>query len=341
MKRISLPLITMLIITGIVVAAPSLYVTKEDPEAVSPVPSWTGPDQDPHAVDGQWFYSPSLQSEVSMPKEFHDSFSCCEQVMATSDGGCTEGTSIQGYVTSIQKNIYGNITGFTMSSTITNDTSENDAACTNLFGGNALGECRTSVETSFGTMLYPVMTIEFAIIDPAYQDIPMPEDAQAAGGCITPPAYIVADDYDVAAWYGKTDGCCPTGSYCVPGWIMTDELMQGESASVDMAFHVTGAGLCKDDYRYWLLTYSEAEQADILSNRTESLKISCWVEGMAVDIDGEVWQDGFKEVLDGCILSKYSTCSVFHDPDGPIPEPASILLLGFGGLALRRFRKKA
>lgn len=341
MKRISLPLIIMLIAVGVVVAAPSLYVTKEDPAAVEPIPSYTGPDQDPHAIDGQWFYTPSLDSEVSMPKEFHDSFSCCEPTLS-SDGCCSAGTSIEGYVTSVQTNMYGNITSFTLRSTITNDTSVNDQACTSLPGGNALGECRKSVETSFGTMLFPVMTIEFAMIDPSYQDIPVPDEIRDAG-CTLPPAYIVADDYDVAAWYGKTENpCCETGSYCVPGWIMTDELEQGESASVDMSFHVTGSGLCASDYRYWLLMYSQECEADILKNRTESLKISCWIEGMTIDIDGGCndW-DSIKGQLDECILSKYSTCSVFHDPDGDIPEPATILLLGIGGIAIRRFRKKA
>ena len=90
-------------------------------------------------------------------------------------------------------------------------------------------------------------------------------------------------------------------------------------------FAVDGVGLDPSDPRYVALVESQATGLDLLMNRSTSLKVSDWLDTLALD-PGTPYP---------VPASLSSDVSVFFN----VPEPASLALLALGGLALRRRRR--
>ncbi|GEM_PF-4770365 len=94
-----------------VAAAPSLSVTKPP---VGPIPSYTGPTNDPNAVSGQWFRVVADSTLEYRPCEFHDN-------TANNGGGYMQSAAISGRVVNV---VLGpiKIVAFDIQATIVNDT---------------------------------------------------------------------------------------------------------------------------------------------------------------------------------------------------------------------------
>lgn len=326
-----------------VYAAPGLPVTKPP---VLPVPSWTGPINDAHAVMGQWFIDKNLWdpgtgqngTEVR-PFEFHDN--------VIDYGGGDLGTfdssrSIYGKVTSITTHpTNGNITGFTIRARITDD---RPALSLWFRGENSHGEWETVAPTNLENPNDPVddpaydpftkqnndpmrnvkLTVEFAVSDPTHLPEMVSPYRQGEN-----PAYIVAVNHDELAWYCWTpdnpENKFPTGDFYVPTFDFGD-IAPGGFVERDLFFTVSDAGILPTETRYSVLTTSLENlwgNGDIFSNRTTDLKIGDWLDNVRFDFGTPYFTDPIKG----------GNVSVFY-----IPEPTTLGLLALGGLALLRVR---
>jgi hypothetical protein len=285
-------------------AAVALDVTK--PPVVGP--PGTGPfPQDPNAVQGQWFADNQVR-----PYEFYDN--------APGSGGGFAGTqAIKGIVTSITF-LAGPgtpITAFQVTATVTNDTMHTPGFWNP--GNNSHGETLNTFTHYVGDMPGTRMTIEFALSDLSLQpntwNLPytqyLPE--------------IIANNEDVTAWYCNSNDLQNPGNFYVPAWDFGTILM-GQSATRLLDFSVNGAISPLDPRYNPLLTSFTDGTSDILMNRTTSLKISNWVDGIWVD-NGSPYPNEQEALLN-------SNASVFF-----VPEAGSgALLCLLGILALRRRR---
>ncbi len=298
-------------------AGPSLPVIK--PPVQSPA-LLTGPPADPTAAQGQWFLRPGgLESPRS--HEFYDD-------EAEIGGGYQGRAAIDGYVSSItyQDGIPGNpIVAFTIEATIRND----HAAWAEpyyYYGENSHGESLSisGFESYIGTMYSTMLVAEFAVVD-----------GETLPPQFTPPyrqtiPLIHAVNEDQRAWYcwnpdDQNPEHDPQGGYFVPAWEFG--FIDGfASPTRQLDFAVPG-GLPDTDPRYSVLVHSHATQSDILLNRTQSLKISTWIDDVAVDV-----MFGESPPL------RRSNASVFHDiapaePDldfGDAPPPYPTLWVNNG-----------
>ena len=278
-------------------AAVSLEITK------GPVTGGVnaGPTQDPNAVQGQWFADGTVRQY-----EFHDN-------VTGTGGGVASSAAIKGVVTSITWSGApgtSNIMAFTVDASITNDTVSWSGPWAN--GSNTHLEVQTDLTPYEGTMFSTVLVAEFALADLTIQ----PGQWALPYSQVLPE--IVAINENTAAWYCYNNN---GGNYYVPTWNFGN-IAPGETASRSLQFSVNGAGIASTDSRYAALVASDLNDLDILSNRTTSLKISNWVDGIGID-------DG---TPDNVLLN--SNASVFH-----VPEAGVTSLLGLVGfLALRRRR---
>jgi len=310
-------IVTMMFAAGSVLAAPSLRITKPP---VGPVPSWTGPQIDPDAIAGQWFKhinpeTGDIGREENRTHEFYDN-------VPGFGGGHMGHLAIQGYATNLQ--MFGTMLySFDIVATITND-------CPALSpwedGSNSHGEFLSTPDQYEGTLFDTKMTAEFAIDQMVFDAWPGKDNGST--GPYNLDGNIFAENHDELGWYcwtpGNPDGeKQPFGDYLVPTWDFGD-IPLGASATRTMSF------TCQLEYggdpRFDAILESEAG-ADILLNRTTSLKISNWIEGLAVDT-------GIPYPVPPGLSSDVS---VFHN----IPEPATMVLLALGGLGLIRRKRKA
>ena len=320
MKKVLVVLMLMAvaaIVASAVTAAPSLPITKPP---LGPVPSYTGPVQDPHAIQGQWFKDMGTSAEAARCYEFHDN-------VTSHGGGSSSFNAIYGKVNSLTL-VSGKITAFTIQATITNDV---PALSPWIEGTNSHGEyVEQPREQYVGPLLQTKLTTSFAISGlgnlPASWTAPY-RDRQP---------YITAQGFDELAWYCWTPGNPdpekqPYGGYYVPTYDFGD-IGIGQSVTRNLSFIVDGAGIDSSDPRYTatMESYTAAEgQGDIFLNRTTSLKISDWIDELTLDTGIPYPTDPLKG----------SDVSVFHC----VPEPGSLLALGGGllslaGMALRRRR---
>lgn len=271
---------------GVASAAPSLSVRK--PPVISGANPNTGPAAvDPTAAKGQWFIPVSGGAAQVRSHEFYDN-------VPGQGGGAWASRAIYGSVASI---VYAagpgtNIMGFTIKATVTNDTNS-------WSGGwqtspNSHGEFRATVAPYVGILYRPVIVAEFALhTNAAFPPGPV------AGTPYTPSPgpRILAMNHNLLGWY-CFNNVVPTGNYYVPSWTLAD-IPVGGSSTVSMIFRVIDGGLTPADPRYGAIVNSAATGADLLSNRTTSLKISNWLEG--------VWQDS-----GAAYTTRPSNASVFH-----------------------------
>jgi hypothetical protein len=309
MREIRLPLAAAAVgvVSASSLAAPGLPVTKPP---VGPVPSFTGPLNDPHALSGQWFFSTTgIGVESVRTHEFYDN-------VTGQGGGFASTNAIKGVAQNLQL-VGGNIVGFNILATITNDLPGDGPW---LEQPNSHGEVRANALPYVGDMFDVKLSASFAILNP---NMPPPGNV-GPYHVITP--FIEALNEDQAAWYCWTPGGqnFPPGNYYVPTWDFGN-IPLGSTATRLLSFSVQAPGLAPTDPRFAALVDSEARGTDLLMNRTTSLKISDWLDMLALD-------PGTPYPVPANVSSDVS---VFFN----IPEPTSLALLSLSGLALLRRRR--
>ncbi|MBN2582307.1 MAG: hypothetical protein JXL80_04510, partial [Planctomycetes bacterium] len=284
------------LLAGPVAAAPSLDIQKPP---VVPVPSNTGPTQDPHAEQGQWFQDEHSGDKVVCTHEFYDNVQ-----QPAEKGGWAGHYAIVGHVLNIRYDgITQNIIAFDINATITNDVPDYEGWRP---GDNSHGESLQTSDQYVGDLLQTKLTADFAV---------PPSSAGLLPGTIGPyrdaSPHIIALNHDFLAWYcwtpdnGDPDKQ-PNGSYYVPAWDFLD-IPQGQSYVRVLMFTVEAPGLSPDDPRYAAIEESYYDEQDILLNRTSSLKISTWQDDPTIDY-GIPYPH-----LDGAMPLRSSDCSVFHN----------------------------
>jgi hypothetical protein len=289
-------------------AAPGLLVTKPPAGGpVQPVPSWTGPSQDPHAVQGQWFKDLTTGAEHVKPYEFYDN-------VEGHGGGFKQSLAIEGYVQNLVYDATGNITGFGVQATITNDM-RGTGQWQEAIPGNLHDEWRQTTDQYQGPMWQVKLTTEFAD-DGTQGNLP-------AGGPYLPEQNIYAIDYDQMGWYCWTPDPSapqPAGNYWVPTYDFGN-IAPGASATRNLGFGLYTA-VAPGSALFLFLEDAETQRWDVFMNRTTSLKISQYVDNFFAD-PGTPYP----------APPHSSDVSVFF-----IPEPTSLVLLVLSGLVLLRRR---
>jgi len=251
-------------------AAPSLDVRK--PPVLSGADPFTGPGAvDPAAKLGQWFRPVSGGAPQVRSHEFHDN--------AQGQGGGVFGTrAIYGAVAGIAY-LAGPgtaIIGFKVNAVVRNDTDSVSGGWQP--GANSHGEQRAASPPYKGTLYRPILVTEFALTSNAL----FPAGPIAGTPyTLSPGPRIVAVNHDMVAWYCFSNTVV-AGNYYVPGWQLPTIPLHA-AATVGLQFRVLDGGLLPTDPRYTVVVNSVSTGADILSNRTTSLKISNWVERLFTD----------------------------------------------------------
>ena len=326
-NRSILFVVPIALVASFALAAPSLDITKGP---VTPIPSWTGPAMDPDAVMGQWFLDLETGNEEVRTHEFYDN-------VEGAGGGYTSSAAIVGIPVNIQIDAAsGGITAFDIRATITNDTPSLSTAEIWKSGSNSHGE-RLVVDDQYkGTLYDTKLTVEFAVDRNSFLNwlnTALPSlDPSDPYEIIEP--LIVAEKPDELAWYCWTpdapnpDQYQPTGDFLVPTYDFGD-IKPGESVSRTLHFTVAGTGLLPGDPRYEVLI---SNPNDVFLNRTTSLKISNWIDMLAID-DGTPYPAETGQI-EGALLN--SDVSVFHT----VPEPAvlGLAMMGIGLILCGRRR---
>ncbi|MGD9128057.1 MAG: PEP-CTERM sorting domain-containing protein [Planctomycetia bacterium] len=329
-KKFYLSILTVLLIANFAFAAPSLYIGKLIQPAVVPDPSWTGPQHDPHATQGQWFLNMDGTEEYRT-HEFYDNV--YNEDVLDSGGGFAGSFAITGYSSNIRFDASnGNIIGFDVIATIKNDTPGEGEW---VPGINSHGEQLTNdIDQYRGTLYDTKLAVEFAVDFPSFDA--WYKNATNSGAVITDPytmvdPLIIAENIDELGWYCWTpdnpEQLNPTGAYLVPTYDFGD-IPVGKSQTRVLSFSVTGMGIYEEDPLYGVIT----SDADLFLNRTTSLKISNWIESVLVDNGNPYPYDEYGAPLN-------SDVSVFHN----VPEPSTLVLLTIAlgmGMVLGSRRKK-
>ncbi|HOW96955.1 MAG TPA: GEVED domain-containing protein, partial [Kiritimatiellia bacterium] len=267
---LSLGLSVLILVLGpaAALAGPSLPVTKPP---VADATILTGPPRDAPAVTGQWFRSSSSGIETVRTHEFYDELL----------GGGSGSAAIAGYVSSITYDPAFNIIAFSIVATINNDTSQTEFPWS---GNNSHGESLIlpGILSYVGPMYDTKLTAEFAVTD--LGNLPLIWNSPYRDR----PPYIIADNEDQAAWYCWNPDYTnqernPAGGFYVPTWDFGD-IPQGQFSTQQMDFSVQLPGISPLDTRYPVLQQSFSNQLDVLANRTTSLKVSTWIDEIALDV---------------------------------------------------------
>ena len=274
--------------------APSLSVTK--PPVQLPT-LMTGPPIDPTAAQGQWFVDTN-GVETVRTNEFHDE-----------TAGGLGANAITGYVDNVVYQLGPGtpIQGFSIQATIHNDTTVTAGWAA---GANSHGESRPRdlAEMPYvGPLLDVKLAAEFAIGDT--NKLPLafnyPVGPYREGG--TP--YIEAINEDQWGWYcwnpeDPDPEHRPSGGYFVPTWDF-GTIPLGQSATRQLVFVVVPPGLQPADPRYLAIVASYVGTNDVLMNRSPSLKISTWIDDIALDLGAQQEEPP---------PLRLSDVSVFHNP---------------------------
>jgi len=170
-------------------------------------------------------------------------------------------------------------------------------------GTNSHGESRVTPSEPWNYVMFATkLTAEFAIDPTVGSPGPMWPYRD------TDP-HIVALNHNQLAWYCWTPGnpepnLQPWGRFCVPTWDF-GTIPPGASVQRLLKFAVDGAGLPPTDPRHTVILDSLRGNKDVLLNRTTSLKISTWIDDIALD----------NNVPYPELPLRSSDCSVFHDTE--------------------------
>ncbi len=300
--------------------APSLSVTK--PPVQLPT-LMTGPPVDPTAAQGQWFIDGG-GSETVRTNEFYDEVS-----------GGLGANAITGYVDNV---VYVGgpgtpIQGFSIQATIHNDTTIEAGWAA---GSNSHGESRPrdlSEMPYVGPLIDVKLAAEFAIGDT--NKLPLAFNYPAGPYREGEAPFIEAINEDQWGWYcwnpeDPDPEHKPAGGYFVPTWDF-GTIPHGQSATRQLSFAVVPPGLQPTDPRYLVIVASYNGTNDVLMNRSLSLKISTWIDDLALDLGAQQEEPP---------PLRLSDVSVFHnrfeeEPEvldfGDAPDPAYPTLLANDG----------
>lgn len=257
----------LLIAAAAALAAPSLPVTKP---AVLPLTSYTGPTNDAHALQGQWFRDLQTGGVSVRSHEWHDN-------TTGQGGGWLGNVAISGRVVNVVwagPPLSSPILAFDIRGYVYNDMPADSPW---LNGTNSHGEVQTASTQYTGTLWGVVLTADFALISPelhpAYQT-----PYRDAG------TTIIATNMEMAAWYCWTPGSgyAPEGGFFVPAWHFGNIAIGGGVTRL-LNFVVTPPGLQMADPRWLAVAQSYETGSDVFLNRSRSLKISNWVDDLGVD----------------------------------------------------------
>ncbi|WP_372846914.1 GEVED domain-containing protein [Pontiella sp.] len=278
-------------------AAPSLPIT--EPPVISTYPD--GPRTDPGSTNGQWFIANGV--EEFRPLEFYDN-------LQDYGGGHHQHSAIEGHIQNVQLGGAGQpgtdpIVKFQVLASIRNDTYSSIGQ--ESASSNSHGESRPAGTPRYsGALLDTKLTVEFAIADtnnlPQNWTGPYRHPGQTS--------WIIAENEDQLAWYCWNELDPPQGdepgNYYVPTWDFGD-IQIDQSATRTLTF-IVDPPMYPSDPRYYGIIEAEIEGADIFLNRTSSLKISTWLDGIGYDFGWPPYPD---EVL------RSSDVSVFHNAAPP------------------------
>ena len=320
-------LIAGLVLAGLngAFAGPVRPITSSQFSQQAPAPN--GPPPDPTAQQGQWFINVMDGSESANSWEFHDS---------------DDSLSIEGKVVSIlwSTNTSGgmtNIAGFTILATVSNNLSP--ASLASVVSTNAHFEVQMGPQPQFlGMMRRARIAAEFAVAETGPGGPPFVGVAPNVPG-MTPPYYydprggslytIEAQNETLAAWYcflgaDPQNPANPPGAYYVPAWDLGD-IPPGISVQVLMNFLIKSYGggsadMPFSDLRHSVLRHSLMNGSDVLYNRSESLKISHWIDLILVD-SGTLIHSVPPYEGEPVEYIYASDVSVFFDSAGPADRP--------------------
>ena len=153
-------------------------------------------------------------------------------------------------------------------------------------GTNSHHEVLLNAENAYrGALKNVKLTADFAISADPSVVLPfpwLPPYQDSANG------YIKSVNEDQWAWYcwnkdeHNRPGGAGDGNYYVPTWDFGDIPPFGSATRI-LKFVIDPPGITTNDPRYAVLEHSFATKADILLNRSTSLKISDWIDTVAVD----------------------------------------------------------
>lgn len=293
----------------------------------SPAPP--GPPRDPQARHGQWFVNVTNGVEMVNSWEFHDT---------------DDSLSIRGQVVSILWGVgvpavgYTNIAGFTILATVSN----NPAPVLGLpLATNAHWELQMPPQPYYhGPLWQARIAAEFAAAQAGPGGPPYVGMAPAVPG-MAPPYYldpfagnqylIEAQNEAHAAWYcysapDPANPGNPPGAYYVPAWDLGN-IPPGGTAQVLMDFRIKTyngqpAEMPFTDLRHSVIRASYEQGMDVLYNRSESLKISDWLDYLLVDGGNLLYTPLYPEVSEPPIeLLTASDASVFFNSAAPGARP--------------------
>jgi hypothetical protein len=295
LKKIALAVGLGLVFAQVAYAAPGLDITNgpvvNSGDTGPNVPAVQGNPgvQDPSAASGQWFQNTSNGLYSSRPYQFYDN--------ATGSGGGTAGTNaIRGYISSFSYNIGGQVTGFQITASVTNDMQGLTGWAD---GTNAHGETLST------TQQLPQMTMHHTVLSTLFADDGTQGNFPVGGANIGPESNIYAIGYDSAAWYSYTN----TGAFWVPTWNFGN-IGIGQTATRVLDFGLYSAV----DAAFFVGLYDPGVPIDVFTSQSNNLKLGNYFSPLAADT--------------GAALQT-SDVAVFFTT----PEPASLALLGLAGLA--------
>ena len=311
--------IILVLACGPVLASPALPITKPP---VSPT-QWTGPPVDSHAAQGQWFKDRQTGLEEPRPYEYYDN-------VPSVGGGFMGPNAIYGRIMNLQLQA-GVIVGFDVLATITNDMPGFGPW---RDGSDSHTEFLSTAAQYEGTMYDTKLSVEFAV-DPTVLTA-----WQTAGGSFTDPyrqgaaPFIEAENHDQLAWYcwnpGNDENLTPAGAYLVPTWDFGD-ILPGKTATRTLSFAAYVDPNAGDPRYDFLMNLADTLQ-DIFLNRTMSLKISTWIDELAIDPGAPYPLD----LPDFDYPLRNSNASVFLN----VPDPATLALIGAGALSVLFKRRR-
>jgi len=303
-------------------------------------PVANGPMLDPFASKGQWFVNVTNGLELANSWEFHDS---------------DDPLSIRGHVISI---LWGtpaggstNIAGFTILATVSN----NPAAGPVLpLATNSHLEVQSPPQPYYhGAMWNTHLATEFAAAQAGPGGPSWVGPAPYVPG-MSPPYYldpfagnqylIEAQNETHAAWYcysapDPNNPVNPPGAYYVPAWELGD-LPPGTTAQVVMDFRIKTYGgapaeMPVTDLRHSVIRASYNIGHDVLYNRSDSLKISHWLDYLLIDGGNLIYvPPDPPERLEPIPYASWSDVSVFFNSAGPGQVPVLQITPIFSGQTL-------